>query len=443
MKYSPLYATLFAAWFTASPPAHAADNTAPPGFTALFNGKDLTGWQGLIEIKERAKLTPDERARRQKEANEKFLPHWTVKDGVLHYDGKGQSLQTVKDYGDFELWVDWKIPPKGDSGIYLRGNPQVQIWDPDAAPQNAVGSGGLFNNKKNPKDPVKRADKPVGQWNTFRIIMHGDKVTVWLNGELVVDNVPLENYWEPGSPLPATGPIELQHHNDPLEFKNIYVKELGSAAGRASGPNADKAEGWVKLFNGRNLDGWRKFLDPKNPKTKDIDPDKFWTVRDGAISCEGSVNGYIITDKDYGDYVLRVEWRWGDKAKEQKGPNSGVFVHVIGKDQIWPKAVEAQLMADHAGDFWLVDGFKLKVDEARHDPKNERHYLRMKDDVEKPRGEWNRYEITCKGDTIKLVVNGQLVNEGTDAEARKGKILLQSEGAEIHFRDIALKPLKE
>ncbi len=200
--------------------AGAGDNKPPRGFTALFNGKDLTNWQGLVELPQRKKLTPEQLARKQEEANKKYLPHWTVKDGILTYDGKGQSLQTVKDYGNFEMYVDWKIGKKGDSGIYLRGNPQVQIWD------NPVGSGGLYNNQKHPRNPLKVADKPVGQWNTFHIIMRGDKVTVYLNGVLVVDNTPLENYWERGKPLPVKGPIELQHHGDKLWFKNIYIKEL-------------------------------------------------------------------------------------------------------------------------------------------------------------------------------------------------------------------------
>ena len=89
--------------------------------------------------------------------------HWTVKDGVIHYDGKADNLQTAKDYGNFELYVDWKIGKKGDSGIYLRGNPQVQIWD------NPMGSGGLYNNQKNPKSPLVKADRPVGEWNTFTL----------------------------------------------------------------------------------------------------------------------------------------------------------------------------------------------------------------------------------------------------------------------------------
>ena len=213
-------AFLFCVTSRADEKAGLKDNVPPEGFTALFNGKDLSGWQGLVELPDRAKLTPDQLKKKQEWANQKYLPHWTVHDGILNYDGKGQSLQTAKDYRNFQLCVDWKIDKKGDSGIYLRGNPQVQIWD------NPVGSGGLYNNQKHPSNPLKVADKPVGEWNTFRIIMRGDKVTVYLNGILVVDNTPLENYWQRGKPLPETGPIELQHHGDRLWFKNIYVKEL-------------------------------------------------------------------------------------------------------------------------------------------------------------------------------------------------------------------------
>jgi hypothetical protein len=225
-KWTPLFVLAVAfGWLAAGRAADEDkagpnDNKPPKGFKALFNGKDLTNWQGLVDLRQRAKLTPEQLAAKQAEANEKYLPHWTVKNGILHYDGKGDSLQTVKDYGNFELYVDWKIERKGDSGIYLRGNPQVQIWD------NPEGSGGLYNNKNHPSKPLKVADKPVDQWNTFHIIMKGDRVTVYLNGEKVVDDTPLENYWEKGKPLPEKGPIELQHHKDPLWFKNIYIKEL-------------------------------------------------------------------------------------------------------------------------------------------------------------------------------------------------------------------------
>jgi hypothetical protein len=214
------------------------DNTPPAGFTALFNGKDLTGWQGAIDPKMRATLDPEKLAAKQKEVNDKILPHWKAVDGILINDGKGGNLATVKDYGDFELVVDWKIEPKGDSGIYLRGTPQVQIWDSDAlnptrfAKDLGKGSGSLWNNQKNSNVPLKKADRAPGEWNTFHIIMKGDKVTIKLNGELVVDNVVLENYFARDKPLPAKGAIELQYHQKQdgtpgmLWFKNIYIKEL-------------------------------------------------------------------------------------------------------------------------------------------------------------------------------------------------------------------------
>jgi hypothetical protein len=215
------------------------DNVPPKGFTALFNGKDLTGWQAAIPINQRLKLNAEQLSKAQKATDEKVLPHWKVEDGILINDTKGGNLATAKDYGNIELYVDWKIEPKGDSGIYLRGQPQVQIWDSDTLGNNlkediGTGSGGLWNNPKGSKgkQPLKKADKPVGEWNTFHIIMKGENVTVFLNGTKVVDDAPLANYFEKGKPLPAKGPIELQQHYKAdgkpgtLWFKNIYVKEL-------------------------------------------------------------------------------------------------------------------------------------------------------------------------------------------------------------------------
>jgi hypothetical protein len=212
----------------------AADNKAPDGFVALFNGKDLTGWQGNTDMKQRATLSPDKLAAELDKRTKTAFEHWKVVDGVIHCDGKGGvSLQTAKDYGNFELMVDWKIEKNGDSGLYLRGQPQVQIWDSENTPgargvDKNSGSGGLWNNPAGDKAkiPLVKADKPVGEWNTFHIVMIGDEATIKLNGKLVVDKGKLPNYWEKGKPLPKTGPIELQFHGDPLWFKNIYIKEL-------------------------------------------------------------------------------------------------------------------------------------------------------------------------------------------------------------------------
>ena len=194
------------------------------GFEPLFNRKDLYGWKGLVgDPVKRARMSQEELTAAQKKADEIMRQHWQVIDGVLTFDGHGESLCTAKDYCDFELFVDWKIEKGGDSGIYLRGSPQVQIWDPAQWPE---GSGGLYNNQKNPSKPLKCADRPVGSWNTFYIKMVGERVTVYLNGELVVDNVVMENYWERDKPIYPCGQIELQAHNTPLYFKNLYLKEL-------------------------------------------------------------------------------------------------------------------------------------------------------------------------------------------------------------------------
>jgi hypothetical protein len=233
MSLVRLLSSIPIAFALAAAPLAAADsalNTPPEGFTALFNGKDLTGWRGLVTIKDQLTKSPGEVAALQEAADKSMHEHWKVVDGTLVFDGKGQSLCTAKDYANFELLVDWKIEKGGDSGIYLRGCPQVQIWDTeweDYFKHGAEkGSGSLWNNKNNPRFPDAKADKPVGEWNTFHIKMVGEKVTVKLNGKTVVDNVTMENLWEPGKPVYPKGAIELQNHGNTLYFRNIYVKEL-------------------------------------------------------------------------------------------------------------------------------------------------------------------------------------------------------------------------
>lgn len=227
------------------------DNVAPEGFSPLFNGKDLDGWKGLAhkDANKRRDLEGDELVEAQKLADEIMNEHWSVVDGILTYSGEGQSLCTAKDYGDFEFYIDWKIPPGADSGIYLRGTPQIQIWDPrdptmkkGQQPESVedwietyrtgrnLGSGGLWNNKRASNRPLVMADKVPGEWNTFLIRMVGDKVTIWLNGKLVVDRTELENFWDREGdrdiPLPRADQIELQHHGSDLYFKNLFIREL-------------------------------------------------------------------------------------------------------------------------------------------------------------------------------------------------------------------------
>lgn len=201
------------------------------GFTSIFNGDDLTGWKGLVgDPKKRAAMSPADLAAAQTRADELAKENWRVENNALVYRGTNyDNLCTVKDYVNFELLADWKIEPYADSGLYLRGTPQVQIWDPFTQPTKAgseVGSGGLYNNKTNESKPLLVADKPIGEWNRFRIIMAGDKVHVYLNDELVVNGVTLENYWQRDLQLLPFGPIELQAHKSVVWFKNLYVREL-------------------------------------------------------------------------------------------------------------------------------------------------------------------------------------------------------------------------
>ena len=194
----------------------AAFAESPAGFTPLFNGRNLDGWKGLVgNPKTRATMSADDLATAQAEADEKMRAHWKVVDRVLEFDGKGDSLCSAKDFGDFELFVDWKILEGGDSGIYLRGCPQIQIWDtnfPNYFRHGAEnGSGSLWNNRTDRRFPLAKADKPVGQWNTFFIRMVGERVTIKLNDQLIVDDTVMDNYWERALPIYRSGQIESQH----------------------------------------------------------------------------------------------------------------------------------------------------------------------------------------------------------------------------------------
>lgn len=223
----------------------------PKGFTPIFNGKDLTGWWGLkTEDPSKWMSLSVEALEKKKQASlEDINQHWKVKDGVLVNDGKGLYLSTIKNYEDFELMLEYKTVPGADSGIYLRGVPQVQIWDTTEEAGKwklgaDKGSGGLWNNGKAGapgRDPLVHADKPFGEWNSFHITMRGTLVTVVLNGKLVVAEAPLINYWDRKTPLAKRkplikkGPIQLQTHGGEISWRNIFVKELS----KSSPPVAD------------------------------------------------------------------------------------------------------------------------------------------------------------------------------------------------------------
>ena len=217
------------------PSAFSQQPKPPKGFRAIFNGKNLTGWYGL-NPHSAARLKGEKKVANLKKQRADFSKHWKIENGELVNDGTGPYATTEEEFGDIEFLVEYKTVPKADSGIYLRGTPQVQIWDWNQKfnPKNPtrkphLGSGGLFNNTpgKPGRHPLVRADKPFGQWNRFRIKQIGARTWVWLNGKLVVDGATMENYWNRAKPLPSKGPIMLQTHGGEIRWRNLFVREIG------------------------------------------------------------------------------------------------------------------------------------------------------------------------------------------------------------------------
>src|SRR6266853_1958804 len=235
--------------------------TPPAGFIALFNGQDLAGWRGgdTFDHRKLLDLPADQRAAKIEAWNKTMRPHWRVEGDELVNDDKGAHATTEKDYGDFELLLEYRTVPKADSGIYLRGCPQVQIWDPTEKEKFSLGadkgSGGLWNNSPGApgKDPLVLADKPFGQWNSVRVIMVGARVSVWLNDKLVVDYALLENYYDRSTPVPPKGPVQLQTHGGEIRWRNLFIREIGSGEANKLLRGKDPA-GFKSVFNGKDFD---------------------------------------------------------------------------------------------------------------------------------------------------------------------------------------------
>ena len=372
----------------------AADGP-PPGFTALFNGRDLTGWRGGDTFDHRKWLALPETERDAKNADwtADMRMHWRAANGELVNDGNGRYATTVKDYGDFELLVDYKTVPKADSGIYLRGCPQVQIWDHTDKDKFSLGadkgSGGLWNNSPGAagKDPLVLADKPFGQWNSFRIIMVGSRVNVWLNGELVVDHANLENYYDRKTPVPAKGPIELQTHGGEIRWRNIFIREIGADEANKL-LKAHASEGFQAVFNGKDFDGWGG-------------PVNEYEVNDEAICCRKGKGGTIYTKDEFADFVARLEF------KLPPGGNNGLAIRYPGEgDTAYAGMCELQILDDEAPQYQGKLDARQTCGSVYGMVAAHRGYLR-------PVGQWNFEEVTVKGSKIKVELNGTVI---TDAD---------------------------
>ncbi len=409
------------------------------GYVPLFNGKDLSGWKGLVgNPVNRAKMDAKTLDAAQAKADQKMLEGWKVEDGELRFQVHGDNLATVKKYGDFEMLVDWKIiddgKQNGDAGIYLRGTPQVQIWDTARVKDGAqVGSGGLYNNQIHASKPLKVADNALDEWNTFRILMKGDRVSVWLNGELVTDNVILENYWDRSLPIFAEEQIELQAHGSPVAYRNIYIREIPRPKPYVLSAR-EKKEGFKVLFDGTNMHEW-------------IGNTTDYIIEDGDMAIRpmpgrGS-GGNLFTKDEYSDFIFRFEFQL------TPGANNGLGIRAPLEGDAAYEGMELQILDNDAPMYkdlheYQYHGSIYGTSAAK------RGFLR-------PTGEWNYEEVIVKGPKIKVILNGTTILDADITDARKrgaadgkphpglmrnsGHIGFLGHGSPLKFRNIRIKDL--
>ena len=376
---------------------------------------------------------------------------WKAEGGVLSISkgGGGGDLITDAKFGDVEMNWSFKLGEKANSGVMYRVSetggatyetgPEYQLLDDSTfsvKPIDPHACGALYD-LYNPAEG--KVLNPAGQWNQGRIYLRNGLLQHWLNGRKVVEAKIFDDAGKPTTEWAAkiagskfkdmkgfgvlpTGHIAIQDHGDTeIALKDIKIRDLEPAGNSTV----------VGLFNGKDISGFKAVL-PDGAKAEDV-----WSVKDGVLVCKGQPAGYIRTEKDYTNFVLKLEWRFDPK----KGPgNSGVLLRKVGEDKVWPKSIEAQLQSGAAGDFWNIEAVKMTTEKSRLNGRNTKRDPAA-GEVERPIGEWNEYEIIADMGTIILKVNGVEVNRATDVEIVPGKICFQSEGAEIHFRNIRIVAL--
>ncbi len=419
-----------------TPNKSAAINNPPAGFTALFNGRNLDHWWGATteDPRKYMALTPDAFQKKHDASLDDIRQHWSVQNGELVNDGKGLFLTTDKSYGDFELLVDYKTVPLADSGIYLRGCPQVQIWDYTETAKFKLGadkgSGALWNNSPGApgKDPLVKADKPFGEWNHFRIVMAGSRVWVWLNGQQTVNGCLMENYFNRKLPVPAKGPIQLQTHGGEIRWRNIFIREISSdEAGQLL--RGTDPKGFKSVFNGKDFTGWAGPLD-------------CCRVTNSAIVWQPKKGGTIYTQTEFTNFVVRLEF------KLPPAGNNGLAIRYPGSgDTAYTGMCECQVLDSEDPKYAALDQRQFHGSAygmaAAH-----RGY-------QHPTGEWNYEEVTVTGSTLKVELNGTVI---LDADLSKvteflgnkkhpgkdrisGHFGFAGHNDPVMFRNISIKPL--
>lgn len=397
---------------------------APSDALVLFDGKSLNEW-----------------------VNDKGVaPEWTIKDGVLTVKPGAGTIQTKKSFADCQLHIEWRTPSeivgegqgRGNSGIFLQSRYELQVLD---SYNNPTYSNGQAASIYKQHIPLVNASRMPGEWQTYDIVFTAPRfnndstlkspayITVFHNGVLVQNHVelkgPTEYIGQPKYKKHAFKmPLLLQEHGNPVSYRNIWIRELNTQ----------------QLFSGKDTQGWYTYLDSLG---KNNDPEKNFKVENNLLHIEGKRFGYLCTEKSFSDYYLKVVFKWGEAKyppREKDKRDSGILYHFTAseKDTVWPKSIECQVQEGDCGDFWCV-GTMLDTPNKSETAWGMKHIIRS-DNFENPHGEWNTIEIICNGAQIEHYVNGHLVNSGSNASATEGRILLQSEGAELFYKEVELIP---
>jgi len=405
-------------------PFRIAQSEQAMGWISLFDGADASGWRGY-----RKDGFP--------------AVGWVVTDGTLHpaRGERGGDLITRRQFGDFELELQFRTTQKANSGILYRVTEQenqsywtgaeFQVLDDDGAgvASDAATSAGALYGLCAPQGKTLR---PVGEWNDARVVVRSGRIEHWLNGDKIVTADLESDAWQAlvqkskfakwrHFAKASRGHICLQDHGDPVSYRRIRIRELA--------PRPERMAEKVALFDGSDLSSWDCHLGGGG-KMDDV-----WHIEDGVLICKGQPRGYIYSKETFDNFILRLQWRFDP---EKGAGNSGVLLRVTGEHKTWPRSIEAQLHSGNAGDFWNIGKVPMQVVKSRTRGRN----TKKTHGNEKPLGEWNQYEIIVDGPWVRLSVNGEVLNEAWNCAVVPGHIALQSEGAEIHFRDIELVRLK-
>jgi hypothetical protein len=412
-----------------------AAQKAPPGFTALFNGKDLSGWRGRphLDPSKEAAMDKKKLTEEQLKWDQSVTDHWSVENGEIVNDGHGAFLTTLASYGDIDLRLEYRTVAQADSGIYLRATPQVQIWDTTEEGGKwgigaDKGSGGLWNNQKHARHPLVLADKPFGEWNQVRVLMIGEHVSVWLNGQKTVDHTVMENFWNRSKPLFTRGPIQLQTHGGEIRFRNLFLKQLDAEASNQLLSQREAGQ-FQPLFNGVDLDGWTGAVDQ-------------YEVVNGSIRCKPGAGGNLYTAKQYADFQVRFEFQL------PAGGNNGLAIRYPGQGTpAYAGMCELQVLDNTHPKYATLKAFQyhgsIYGQHAAH-----RGFLR-------PVGEWNFQEVSVQGTHIRVVLNGTTIvdqdvaelGDPADGQKHPGKFLKKGHfgfaghNDPVLFRNIVLRNL--